>query len=173
MNENEVAVIATTEGEMVVHFWPDVAPKTVENFKALAKKGFYDGTAFHRIVKNFMIQGGDPLSKGDDDAVGTGGPGYKIKAEFNEKPHVRGVLSMARSQHPDSAGSQFFICLADARFLDRQYTAFGEVIKGDDVLGKIGDTPTTRGGGGENSKPTKRVGVNTIRIVPEPEAVKK
>lgn len=160
----EVAVITTTEGEMTVRFWPDVAPKTVENFKKLAREGFYDGTAFHRIVKGFMIQGGDPLSKKDDPMVGTGGPGYKIKAEFNAKPHVRGVLSMARSQHPDSAGSQFFICLADARFLDRQYTAFGEVIAGDDVLGRIGDTPTTRGGGGENSKPVKRVGVESIRI---------
>lgn len=163
---NEVAVIKTTEGEMVVKFWPEVAPKTVENFKKLARDGFYDGTAFHRIVKGFMIQGGDPLSKTDDEMVGTGGPGYKIKAEFNEKPHVRGVLSMARSQHPDSAGSQFFICLADARFLDRQYTGFGEVVKGDDVLGKIGDTPTTKGGGGENSKPTKRIGVESVKIVP-------
>jgi peptidyl-prolyl cis-trans isomerase B (cyclophilin B) len=170
MSANEVAVISTTEGDLVVKFWPDVAPKTVENFKKLAKDGFYDGTAFHRIVKGFMIQGGDPLSKTDDGMVGTGGPGYKIKAEFNEKPHVRGVLSMARSQHPDSAGSQFFICLADARFLDRQYTAFGEVTKGDDVLGKIGDTPTTRGGGGENSKPVKRVGVNSVRIVSEADA---
>jgi len=167
---DEVAVIRTTEGEMVVKFWPDVAPKTVENFKKLAKQGFYDGTAFHRIVKNFMIQGGDPLSKTDDEMVGTGGPGYKIKAEFNSKPHVRGVLSMARSQHPDSAGSQFFICLADARFLDRQYTAFGELIKGDDVLEKIGSTPTTRGGGGEQSKPTKRVGVESVKVVPASEA---
>lgn len=165
-NQEEVAVIKTTEGEMVVKFWPEVAPKTVENFKKLAKEGFYDGTAFHRIVKNFMIQGGDPLSKTDDEMVGTGGPGYKIKAEFNDKPHVRGVLSMARSQHPDSAGSQFFICLADARFLDKQYTAFGELIKGDDVLGKIGDTPTVRGGGGEQSKPVKRVGVESIKIGP-------
>lgn len=172
MSANEVAVISTTEGQLVIRFWPDVAPKTVENFKTLAQKGFYDGTAFHRIVKNFMIQGGDPLSKGDDEMVGTGGPGYKIKAEFNDKPHVRGVISMARSQNPDSAGSQFFICLADARFLDRQYTAFGELIKGDDVLGKIGDTPTTRGGGGENSKPTKRMGVTSIKIVPEAEAMK-
>src|SRR5687768_8005489 len=170
-NGNEVAVISTTEGDMVVRFWDDVAPKTVENFKKLAKEGFYDGTAFHRIVKNFMIQGGDPLSKSDNDMVGTGGPGYKIKAEFNDKPHVRGVLSMARSQHPDSAGSQFFICLADARFLDKQYTAFGQVVKGDEVLGKIGETATTRSGGGENSKPTKRVGVNSVRIVPEAEAV--
>ena len=166
MDNNEVAVIKTTEGEMTVKFWPDVAPKTVENFKKLARDGFYDGTAFHRIVKGFMIQGGDPLSKTDDAMVGTGGPGYKIKAEFNNKSHVRGVLSMARSQHPDSAGSQFFICLADAKFLDKQYTGFGEVIKGDDVLGKIGDTPTTRGSGGEQSKPTKRVGVESIKIVP-------
>jgi peptidyl-prolyl cis-trans isomerase B (cyclophilin B) len=162
----EVAVIKTTEGEMVVKFWPDVAPKTVENFKKLAREGFYDGTAFHRIVKGFMIQGGDPLSKRDDERVGTGGPGYKIKAEFNNNPHVRGVLSMARSQDPDSAGSQFFICLADARFLDRQYTAFGELVKGDDVLEKIGNTPTVRGGGGEQSKPTKRVGVESVTIVP-------
>ncbi len=172
MAGSDVAVISTSEGDMVVKFWDDVAPKTVENFKTLANKGFYDGTAFHRIVKGFMIQGGDPLSKGDSDMVGTGGPGYKIKAEFNEKPHVRGVLSMARSQHPDSAGSQFFVCLADARFLDRQYTGFGQLIKGDDVLGKIGDTPTTRGGGGENSKPLKRVEVKTIRVVPEAEAMK-
>jgi peptidyl-prolyl cis-trans isomerase B (cyclophilin B) len=167
-NVDEVAVIKTTEGEMVVKFWPDVAPKTVENFKKLAREGFYDGTAFHRIVKGFMIQGGDPLSKKDDPMVGTGGPGYKIKAEFNNRPHVRGVLSMARSQDPDSAGSQFFICLADARFLDKQYTAFGEVIQGDDVLGRIGDTPTTRGGGGEQSKPTKRIGVESVKISAAP-----
>jgi peptidyl-prolyl cis-trans isomerase B (cyclophilin B) len=167
-NNNEVAVISTSEGEMVVRFWTDVAPGTVENFKKLAKQGFYDGTAFHRIVKGFMIQGGDPLSKSEDDEmVGTGGPGYKIKAEFNDKPHVRGVLSMARSQHPDSAGSQFFICLADARFLDKQYTAFGEVTKGDEVLEKIGNTPTTSSRGGEKSKPTKRVEVNSVKIVPE------
>lgn len=166
VNTNEVAIIKTSQGEIVIEFWSDVAPKTVENFKKLAKEGFYDGTAFHRIVKGFMIQGGDPLSKKDDPAVGTGGPGYKIKAEFNDRPHVRGVLSMARSQHPDSAGSQFFICLADARFLDKQYTAFGKVIKGDDILGKLGDTPTTFGGGGEKSKPTTRVGVESVKVVP-------
>src|ERR1700742_1077737 len=166
--ENEVAVIKTSEGEMVISFWPDVAPKTVENFKTLAKKGFYDGSAFHRVVKNFMIQGGDPLTKdaSAEHRWGTGDPGYKIKAEFNDRPHVRGVISMARSQDPDSAGSQFFICLADAKFLDRQYTAFGKLIKGDDVLGKLGDTPTTRGGGGENSRPTTRVSVESIKIVP-------
>ena len=166
---SEIAVIKTTAGEMVIRFWPEVAPKTVENFKKLARQGFYNGTAFHRIVKGFMIQGGDPLTKDSSaaDRWGTGGPGYQIKAEFNERPHVRGVISMARSQNPDSAGSQFFICLADARFLDRQYTAFGELIKGDDVLGKIGDTPTARGSGGEQSKPTTRVGVETVNIVPE------
>lgn len=163
---NEVAVIKTNHGEMVVAFWPEVAPKTVENFKKLARDGFYDGTAFHRIVKGFMIQGGDPLSKKDDPMVGTGGPGYQIKAEFNAKSHVRGVLSMARSQNPDSAGSQFFVCLGDAKFLDRQYTAFGQLIKGDEVLGKIGDTPTTAGSGGERSKPTQRVGVESVKIVP-------
>lgn len=168
MANNEVAVIKTSLGEMVVAFWPDVAPKTVDNFKSLAQKGFYDGTCFHRIVKGFMIQGGDPLTKdpAEEHRWGTGDPGYKVKAEFNAKPHVRGVLSMARSQDPNSAGSQFFICLADARFLDRQYTAFGEVLKGDDVLGKIGETPTTSGGGGERSKPTQRIAVENVKIVP-------
>ena len=172
VNTNEVAVIKTTEGEMVIEFWPDVAPKTVENFKTLAKKGFYDGTAFHRIVKGFMIQGGDPLTKDASMQArwGTGDPGYKIKAEFNDRPHVRGVISMARSQHPDSAGSQFFICLGDARFLDRNYTAFGKLIKGDDVLGKLGDTPTTAGGGGEKSRPINRMGVESVKIVPADQA---
>lgn len=165
---NEVAVIKTTKGDMVVEFWPDVAPKTVENFKKLARDKFYDGTCFHRIVKDFMVQGGDPLTRepARERSWGTGGPGYQIKAEFNQRPHVRGVISMARSQNPDSAGSQFFVCLADARFLDRQYTAFGELIRGDDVLGRIGDTTVTTGSGGERSKPVQRVGVETIRIVP-------
>ncbi len=165
---NEVAVIKTTAGELVLEFWPDVAPKTVENFKTLAKKGFYDGTAFHRIVKGFMIQGGDPLTKNPamEDDWGTGDPGYKIKAEFSDRPHQRGVISMARSQHPDSAGSQFFICLGNASFLDRNYTAFGQLIGGDDVLGKIGDTPVKAANSGEKSKPLTRVGVESIRIVP-------
>jgi peptidyl-prolyl cis-trans isomerase B (cyclophilin B) len=166
---SEVAVIKTSAGEMVIRFWPDVAPKTVENFKKLARQGFYNGTAFHRIVKGFMIQGGDPLTKDLDaeDSWGTGGPGYQIKAEFNERPHVRGVISMARSQDPNSAGSQFFICLADARFLDRKYTAFGQLIKGDEILGKIGDTRTLRGPGGEQSRPEVRVGVETVTIAPD------
>jgi len=168
MSTNEVAVIKTAYGDMVVEFWPDVAPKTVENFKSLAKKGFYDGTAFHRIVKGFMIQGGDPLTKdpSKEDRWGTGGPGYSVDAEFNDRPHVRGVLSMARSQNPNSAGSQFFICLGDASFLNRQYTAFGKLIKGDDVLTKLGDVETAISGGGEKSKPTSRQGVESIKIVP-------
>ena len=168
MSTNEVAIIKTTAGEMVVEFWPEVAPKTVENFKKLAGQGFYDGTAFHRIVKGFMIQGGDPLTKdlNAEERWGTGGPGHRVNAEFNEKAHVRGVLSMARSQDPNSAGSQFFICLGEAKFLDRQYTAFGKLIKGDDVLGKIGESPTTMSGGGERSKPLTRVGVESVKIVP-------
>ncbi|HIL69888.1 MAG TPA: peptidylprolyl isomerase, partial [Verrucomicrobia bacterium] len=138
---------------------------TVENFKKLSSKGFYDGTAFHRIVKGFMIQGGDPLSKEHDHPnVGTGGPGYMIKAEFNDRLHTKGVLSMARSQDPDSAGSQFFICLADASFLNGQYTAFGKLISGEDVLEKIGDTPTVQSGGDEKSKPEVRIEVQSIKI---------
>jgi peptidyl-prolyl cis-trans isomerase B (cyclophilin B) len=164
----EVAVIKTSEGEMIAEFWTDVAPKTVENFKKLANEGFYNGTAFHRIVKGFMIQGGDPLTKdqANEGRFGTGDPGYKIKAEFSDKKHELGVLSMARSADPDSAGSQFFICLGRAPHLDRQYTAFGKVIKGEDVLKKIGDTPVATGGGGERSKPTKRISVESIKIVP-------
>src|SRR5205809_3930218 len=165
---NEVAVIKTSAGEMVVEFWTDAAPQTVENFKKLARQGFYNGTAFHRIMKGFMVQGGDPLTKDAkmESRWGTGGPGYQIKAEFNNRPHVRGVVSMARSQHADSAGSQFFICLGDAKFLDRQYTAFGCLVEGDDVLGQIGDMPTTTGSGSERSKPVTRIGVESIRIVP-------
>src|SRR5258708_8374938 len=156
---NEVAVIKTSEGDMVVQFWSDAAPNTIENFKKLARSGFYDGTIFHRIVKGFMIQGGDPNSKdpGKESSYGEGGPGYKIKAEFNDHSHERGVISMARSSDPDSAGSQFFICLAPVPRLDHQYTTFGKLIKGDDVLEKVGDTPATRNSTGEMSKPTKRI----------------
>jgi peptidyl-prolyl cis-trans isomerase B (cyclophilin B) len=165
---SETAHITTTEGDMVIEFWPDVAPKTVENFKTLTQKGFYDGTCFHRIIKGFMIQGGDPLTKdaAKESYWGTGGPGYQIKAEFNDRSHQRGVISMARSANPDSAGSQFFICDGDASFLDRQYTAFGKLVKGDDVLAKIAGTPVGSGGSGEQSKPQKRVGVISIKIVP-------
>jgi peptidyl-prolyl cis-trans isomerase B (cyclophilin B) len=164
---NEVAVIKTSEGDMVVQFWNDAAPNTIENFKKLARAGFYDGTIFHRIVRGFMIQGGDPLSKDEsrEDSYGTGGPGYAIKAEFNDYPHERGVISMAREPDPDSAGSQFFICLAPVPRLDHQYTTFGKLIKGDDVLEKIGNTPVTPSHG-EMSKPTKRVTIQKIDIVP-------
>jgi peptidyl-prolyl cis-trans isomerase B (cyclophilin B) len=166
MNEpdkKEVAVIKTSEGEMVAEFWSDVAPKTVENFKKLAKTGFYDGTAFHRVIKGFMIQGGDPLTKDDSkqSSWGTGDPGYKIQAEFNKKSHERGVLSMARSQDPNSAGSQFFICHGAPKFLDGQYTAFGKLIKGDDVLEKIATTKTV-----PPDRPEKRMNVESIKIVP-------
>jgi peptidyl-prolyl cis-trans isomerase B (cyclophilin B) len=165
---NEVAVIKTSEGEMVVQFWNDAAPNTIENFKKLARSGFYDGTIFHRIVKGFMIQGGDPNSKdpGKESSYGQGGPGYKVKAEFNDHSHDRGVVSMARSSDPDSAGSQFFICLAPVPRLDHQYTTFGKLVKGDDVLKKIGDTPVTRNSAGEMSRPTKRVAIESIKIVP-------
>src|SRR5207302_8767094 len=161
VNTNEVAVINTSEGEMVVQFWTDAAPSTIENFKKLARSGFYAQTIFHRIVKGFMIQGGDPNSKdpAKENKYGEGGPGYKIKAEFNDHLHERGVISMARDPDPDSAGSQFFICLAPVPRLDHQYTTFGKLIKGDDVLAKIGDTPVSRNSMGEMSKPTKRVGI--------------
>lgn len=132
------AVIETKFGNIELRFFPDVAPNHVKNFIELAKKGFYDGTTFHRVIPGFMIQGGDPNSKGSDKSkCGMGGPGYTLKAEFNEKPHKKGALSMARAANPDSAGSQFFICVADSFFLDRQYTVFGEVVSGMDVVDKI------------------------------------
>ncbi|HKP02484.1 MAG TPA: peptidylprolyl isomerase [Chthoniobacterales bacterium] len=164
----EVAVFKTSEGELVAEFWPDVAPKTVENFKKLAKSGFYDGTAFHRIIKGFMAQGGDPLTKdaSKESMWGTGDPGYKIKAEFNAKKHERGVLSMARSADPDSAGSQFFLCFGPAPALDNKYTAFGKVIKGDAVLDKLANVPVTQSASGEKSKPVNRVALESVKIVP-------
>jgi len=162
----EHAILKTSYGEMRLKFWPDVAPKTVENFKKLAREGFYNGTAFHRIIKGFMIQGGCPNTKeGERGMPGTGGPGYTIKAEFNPKSHVRGVISMARSSHPDSAGSQFFIVHGDAKFLDRQYTSFGELVAGDDVLERIANVPT-KAAGGEKSTPIERVALESVTIVP-------
>jgi len=165
---NEVAVFKTSEGEMVAEFWPEVAPNTVENFKKLARQGFYDGTAFHRIIKGFMAQGGDPLTKdpSKESRWGTGDPGYKIKAEFNKRGHDRGVLSMARSQDPDSAGSQFFLCFGKVSQLDNQYTTFGKVIKGDDVLTKLANVPVTTSSSGEQSKPVNRVALESVKIVP-------
>lgn len=136
------AVIETKFGNIELKFFPEVAPNHVNNFIELARKGFYDGTTFHRVIPGFMIQGGDPNTKNPDKSKhGMGGPGYTLKAEFNEKPHKRGALSMARAAHPDSAGSQFFICVADSFFLDRQYTVFGEVVSGMDVADKIVNQP--------------------------------
>jgi peptidyl-prolyl cis-trans isomerase B (cyclophilin B) len=167
--DKEVAVLKTSEGEMVVEFWPEVAPKTVANFIKLAKSGFYDGTAFHRIIDGFMIQGGDPLTKdpSKEAAWGTGSADERIKAEFNERHHDLGVLSMARSANPDSASSQFFICLGPTPQLDGKYTAFGKLIKGEDVLRKLGKTPVGPDPSGrENSRPTSRVALESVKIVP-------
>ena len=131
--------IKTEFGDITVEFYSDDAPKTVENFKKLAKIGFYDGLIFHRIVPGFVIQGGDPHTKQLSNKVkwGTGGPGWNVKAEFNKNTHSRGILSMARSQDPDSAGSQFFIILKDSKFLDGKYTVFGKVISGMEIVDKI------------------------------------
>ncbi|MFQ5444208.1 MAG: peptidylprolyl isomerase, partial [Nitrospinales bacterium] len=134
----EIAVIETTLGTIEFEFLPDQAPGHVKNFKTLAKSGFYNGTAFHRVIPGFMIQGGDPNTKDSDrDNDGMGGPGYQIKAEFNDTPHKRGIVSMARSQNPNSAGSQFFIVVKDSPFLDGKYTVFGRVVSGMDVADKI------------------------------------
>jgi peptidyl-prolyl cis-trans isomerase B (cyclophilin B) len=168
----ELAVIKTNKGEMTFEFWSDVAPKTVENFKKLSREKFYNGTSFHRIIKGFIIQGGDPLTKdpANEQRFGTGDPGYKIKAEFNARKHERGVLSMARARDPDSAGSQFFICLGAVDSLDEKYTAFGRVVKGEDVLLKIGDTPVVPNPRGELSRPAERVVIESIGLIPAPEA---
>ena len=136
------AIIETTLGNIELKFFPEVAPNHGKNFVELAKKGFFDGTTFHRVIPGFMIQGGDPNSKNPDKSKhGMGGPGYTVKAEFNDKPHKRGTLSMARAQDPDSAGSQFFICVAEAAFLNKQYTVFGEVVSGMPVADKIVNQP--------------------------------
>lgn len=134
----KVAVKGEPLGEIVLKFYADAAPNHVKNFIKLAQERFYDGTTFHRVIPGFMIQGGDPNSKSADrSSHGMGGPGHRLKAEFNSRPHKRGVLSMARSNDPDSAGSQFFICVSDSNFLDWQYTAFGEVVTGMDIADKI------------------------------------
>ena len=165
---NEVAIIKTSEGEMTVQFWNDAASETIANFKKLARAGFYNGTIFHRVVKGFMIQGGDPNTKdpAKESSYGQGSAGYNIKAEFNDHPHDRGVISMARSADPNSASCQFFICLAPVHRLDHQYTTFGKLIKGEDVLDKIGDAETAMGSDGARSKPVKRVVIERIDILP-------
>ncbi len=154
------AIIETKLGAITLKFFPDAAPGHVKNFIDLAKKGFYDKTTFHRVIPGFMIQGGDPNSKNPDKQThGMGGPGYTIKAEFNDRPHKRGTLSMARAQSPDSAGSQFFICVKDAPSLDRQYTVFGEVESGMDVVDKIVSQPKD-----QNNNPNERVEMK-VKIV--------
>ena len=142
VSAQEIAVIETKFGKIEMELFADKAPGHVKNFKDLAKKGFYDGTIFHRVIPGFMIQGGDPNTKSDDRAThGMGGPGYSIKAEFNDTPHKRGVLSMARSQNPNSAGSQFFIVVKKSSFLDGKYTAFGKVLSGMAVADQIVNAP--------------------------------
>jgi peptidyl-prolyl cis-trans isomerase B (cyclophilin B) len=147
---DEIAVMKTNHGEIVLGFLPDKAPGHVENFKKLSRQGFYDGLEFHRVIPGFMIQGGCPNTRaGSTGMPGTGGPGYQIPAEFNDVHHARGILSMARSANPDSAGSQFFVMVAASPHLDRQYSAFGYVISGMEVADKIvalrgpGDKPTS------------------------------
>jgi peptidyl-prolyl cis-trans isomerase B (cyclophilin B) len=140
----ERALIETKFGEIEIEFLDDKAPGHVKNFLELAKKGFYDGTTFHRVIPGFMIQGGCPNTKDASrgkSGHGTGGPGYTVKAEFNDTAHKRGVVSMARASDPNSAGSQFFICVADSGFLDRQYSAFGRVVRGMEVADKIVAAP--------------------------------
>jgi peptidyl-prolyl cis-trans isomerase B (cyclophilin B) len=159
----EVAVIETTHGTIKFEFFEDKAPGHVKNFKDLANKNFYDGTTFHRVIPGFMIQGGDPNSKSDNrSSHGTGGPGYSIDAEFNDVKHERGVLSMARSQDPNSAGSQFYICVKDSFFLDGQYTAFGRVIEGMDVADKIVNEPRD-----SNDNPEEKMEMKSVTIVEE------
>ncbi len=136
------AVVNTNLGNIQFELLSDIAPETVRNFIKLAKSGFYDGTLFHRVIPKFMIQGGDPNTKESDKSTwGTGGPGYNMKAEFNSRSHLRGIVSMARSSDPDSAGSQFFIVTSDSTFLDREYTVFGQVADGMEVADKIVNLP--------------------------------
>ena len=136
------AIVNTNLGNIQFELLTDVAPETVRNFIKLAKSGFYDGTLFHRVIPKFMIQGGDPNTKESDKSTwGTGGPGYNMKAEFNSRSHLRGIVSMARSSDPDSAGSQFFIVTSDSTFLDREYTVFGQVADGMEVADKIVNLP--------------------------------
>ena len=145
------ATIDTSEGKIVAQLFPDKAPQTVNSFVFLAKEHFYDGLIFHRVIPDFMIQGGDP--------TGTGGPGYHLKAEFNDTKHERGILSMARAQDPDSAGSQFFIMHGNAPHLDGKYTAFGKVTEGMDVVDKIANAPT-----GAADRPEKPIVIKSVTI---------
>jgi peptidyl-prolyl cis-trans isomerase B (cyclophilin B) len=159
---DEVAVLKFKDyGDIVLEFFPDVAPKTVENFKKLTREKFYNGTQSHRLIPGFMIQLGDPFTKdpSKENRWGTGDPGFKIKAEFNGKPHVKGIVSMARSADPDSAGSQFFICFDTAPHLDRQYTVFARVLSGMEVLEKLEKAPQ------RGSKPQTPVVLESVTLL--------
>ena len=156
--------LETTAGDMTLELLPDLAPKHVENFVKLSRDGFYDGTKFHRVIPGFMIQGGDPNTKaGDERSWGTGGPGWSVDAEFNDMHHERGVLSMARSSDPNSAGSQFFVVHGEAGFLDNQYTAFGKLVDGFEVLDEIANAATLPGG--EGSRPSEPVEIKAAVVL--------
>ena len=155
-NTNTTVTFHTEAGDITFEFFCDKAPNHVENFISLAEKGFYDGTIFHRVIPNFMIQGGCP------DGTGMGGPGHNVDAEFNDVHHERGILSMARSQDPNSAGSQFFLCHGDAAFLDNQYTAFGRMTSGDEALDQIAGAPCKPGG--EGSTPVEPVKITKATV---------
>src|SRR5262245_33026593 len=173
---DEVAIMETTKGRMVIEFYDKDAPQTVDNFKKLARQGYFDGTGFHRIIKGFMIQGGDPKSKNPKALdLGTGDPGYKIKDEFNSHKHLPGVLSMANSGTPNSAGSQFFIMDAAYPSLDGKYTVFGHLIEGMNVEKDIANTPVGPNSmmGGEKSKPLEWTTVKSVKIVPRSSLVAK
>src|SRR3954452_1310367 len=158
--QNKVAELHTSAGEIDIRFFPDVAPNHVKNFIDLAEKGFYNGTKFHRVIPGFMIQGGDPNTiSGAPSTWGTGGSGKNINAEFNSVKHKRGIVSMARSNDPNSASSQFFIVTSDSTFLDRQYTVFGQVTKGMDVADKIVSAPT-----GDQNRPNNPTTIDKIVI---------
>ena len=156
-SNNKQVVLKTSAGDMTVELFADKAPKHAANFIKLAESGFYNGTVFHRTIPGFMIQGGCP------DGTGMGGPGWKVDAEFNDTPHTRGILSMARSQDVNSAGSQFFVCHGDAGFLDNQYTAFGRLVSGEEALDAIANAPTQPGG--EGSKPVSPIKIETAEVI--------
>ena len=170
---DDIAILNTDQGRIVVRFFPQVAPNHVKNFLYLAGKGFYDGTKFHRVIPKFMIQGGDPLTKGPDStSYGQGGPGWNVPHEFNDVPHTPGILSMARTQDPDGAGSQFFIIHGTSSFLDHQYSVFGQVIEGLDVVDKIVHVPTHQGGDGAPSAPDKPPVITKVEVTKWPVKLK-
>ena len=157
------AIIKTSFGNIELRFFPELAPNHVDNFIGLAKKGYYDGTVFHRVIPGFMVQGGDPNTKSPNRARhGIGGPGYTLKAEFNDRKHVRGILSMARMSHPDSGGSQFFLIVKDSPWLDGKYTVFGEVVSGMDVVDRLVNLPRDR-----RDNPLERVELKVSIVEPE------